>query len=76
MGDINMTSKKYNFKTHSEISNSLKDYIISVSNERDIEGIPIEDINNFLNGVETWDAEDELFEAIADMSPNRSRSMH
>jgi len=71
-----MTSKKYNFKTHSEISNSLKDYIISVSNERDIEGIPIEDINNFLNGVETWDAEDELFEAIADMSPNRSRSMH
>jgi len=71
-----MVSNKYSFTSYNEIPSSLKDYVLDVSGEEHIEDIPISEINDFLNGVETWDAEDELFEAIADMSPNRSRSIH
>jgi len=71
-----MASNKYSFTSYDKIPPSLKDYVLDVSGEECIEALPLIDINNFLNGIETWDAEDELFEAIANMSPNRSRSNH
>jgi len=69
-------SKKYDFKTYSEISAMLRDYVLDVSGETHIEDIPLEEINDFLNGVEVWTEEEELFEAIADLTPNRNRTMH
>lgn len=69
-------SKKYDFKTYNEISSMLRDYVLDVSGETHIEDIPLEEINDFLNGVEVWTEEEELFEAIADLTPNRNRTMH
>lgn len=49
---------KYNFKTHDEIPAEYRDYIMNVANadQWHISEIPLEDINNFLNGYEDWKA--------------------
>jgi len=44
----------YSFKSHNEIDKSLADYISTVTAKKDISKIPIESINDFLNGLETY----------------------
>ena len=46
--------KKYNFKSYDEIDEINKDYILSVSDCKNIADIPLEDINDFLNHQEEW----------------------
>ncbi len=46
--------KKYNFKSYDEIDKINKDYILSVSDCKNITDIPLEGINDFLNHQEEW----------------------
>ncbi len=58
---------KYNFSSYLEIPEHLKDYILDCSGEVDIKDIPLEDINDFLNGVEDYEndlSDDELDEEL------------
>lgn len=51
---------RYKYKTHNEIPRYMQDYILSVSRETDINNIPVDDINDFLNGLEDWERDREL----------------
>jgi hypothetical protein len=44
----------YSFKSHNELGKSLTDYISTVTDKTDISKIPIESINDFLNGLEVF----------------------
>jgi len=44
----------YSFKSHNELDKSLTDYISTVTDKKDISKIPIESINDFLNGLESF----------------------
>ena len=44
----------YSFKKHSEIPKDLVDYIIGVADVKDINELNIEEINDFLNGYDTF----------------------
>ena len=51
---------RYKYKTHSDISLYMKDYLLSVVGGI-LEDVPVEDINNFLNGYEEWVDQGEMF---------------
>ena len=47
-------SMSYSFKSHNELNKNLTDYISTVTDKEDISKIPIESINDFLNGLESF----------------------
>tara|TARA_R110000868_G_C10597130_1_gene740133 strand:- start:404 stop:694 length:291 start_codon:yes stop_codon:yes gene_type:complete len=51
---------RYKYKTHSDIPLYMKDYLLSVVGGI-LEDVPVEDINNFLNGYEEWVDQGEMF---------------
>jgi len=44
----------YSFKSHNELNKPLTEYISTVTDKKDISKIPIESINDFLNGLESF----------------------
>jgi hypothetical protein len=50
---------RYKYKTHSDIPPHMKDYLLSVVGGV-LEDVPVEDINNFLNGWEEWVEQGEM----------------
>jgi hypothetical protein len=61
---------RYRYKTHLDIPLYMKDYLLSVVGGI-LEDVPVEDINNFLNGYEEWVDQGEMFsvnEAYQDSS--------
>lgn len=59
--------KKYNFSSYQEIPKHIEDYILQCSGELDIIDIPLEEINDFLNGVEEYEnalSDNELDEEL------------
>ena len=52
---------RYKYKTHSDIPLYMKDYLLSVVGGGILEDVPVEDINNFLNGYEEWVDQGEMF---------------
>jgi hypothetical protein len=62
---------RYKYKTHLRYSALyMKDYLLSVVGGI-LEDVPVEDINNFLNGYEEWVQQGEVFsvnEAYQDSS--------
>ena len=51
---------RYRYTTHSDIPPYMKDYLLSVVGGV-LEDVPVEDINNFLNGYEEWVDQGEMF---------------
>tara|TARA_R110001599_G_scaffold127998_3_gene301649 strand:- start:92 stop:301 length:210 start_codon:yes stop_codon:yes gene_type:complete len=51
---------RYRYKTHLDIPLYMKDYLLSVVGGI-LEDVPVEDINNFLNGYEEWVDQGEMF---------------
>jgi hypothetical protein len=47
----------YNYKDHEEVPTYVKDYLLSVIDEDSIYRVPIEDINDYLNGLVDWEEE-------------------
>jgi hypothetical protein len=47
----------YNYKDHEEVPIYVKDYLLSVIDEDSIYRVPIEDINDYLNGLVDWEEE-------------------
>ena len=45
----------YNYKDHEEVPTYVKDYLLSVIDEDSIYRVPIEDINDYLNGLDDWE---------------------
>ena len=52
---------RYKYKTHLDIPPYMKDYLLSVVGGGILEDVPVEDINNFLNGYEEWVDQGEMF---------------
>jgi hypothetical protein len=50
---------RYKYKTHSDIPLYMKDYLLSVV-DGVLEDVPVEDINNFLNGYDEWVGQGEM----------------
>jgi len=52
--------RRYNYKNHSEIPPYMADYLTDVVGTVDsVEEVPLNQINDFLNGLEEW-YEDEV----------------
>lgn len=49
-----MTSRIFNYQTHSDMDNIHKDYILSVTNETDITRVPLPRINTFLTELDSY----------------------
>ena len=49
----------YNYKTHEEIPSYMRDYILGVADCIAIEQLDLDDINDFLNGLEEWASDDQ-----------------
>ena len=45
---------KYDFQDYESISNSLSDYVMGIADADYITDIHLDDINDFLNGLEDW----------------------
>lgn len=45
----------YNYKDHEEIPSYMKDYLLSVIDADSVYYIPVEDINDYLNGLDDWE---------------------
>jgi hypothetical protein len=45
----------YNYKDHDEIPSYMKDYLLSVIDADSIYHVPVEDINDYLNGLDDWE---------------------
>lgn len=45
----------YNYKDHDEIPSYMKDYLLSVIDTDSIYRVPVEDINDYLNGLDDWE---------------------
>jgi len=60
-----MLMDKVEYSSYNEIPPLIKDMIRTVSGERNIEKLPLEDINGFIQGVLDFDADkvDILYEA-------------
>jgi hypothetical protein len=50
---------RYRYTTHSDIPPYMKDYLLSVVGGV-LEDVPVEDINNFLNGYDDWVEQGEM----------------
>lgn len=51
---------RYRYTNHLDIPLYMKDYLLSVV-DGILEDVPVEDINNFLNGYEEWVDQGEMF---------------
>ena len=51
----------YKYTTHLDIPPYMKDYLLSVVGGV-LEDVPVEDINNFLNGLDEWVEQGEMSE--------------
>ena len=51
---------KYNFKSHEEIPGYIRAYITEVARVRDFRDVDVESINDFMNGIQTWDNDPAL----------------
>jgi|TARA_R110000824_G_scaffold1928_1_gene9414 hypothetical protein len=61
---------RYRYTTHLDIPPYMKDYLLSVVGGV-LEDVPVEDINNFLNGYDDWVEQGEMSavdEAYQDIS--------
>ena len=56
---------RYRYTTHSDIPPYMKDYLLSVVGGV-LEDVPVEDINNFLNGHVEWVRQGEMYAADED----------
>ena len=56
---------RYRYTTHLDIPPYMKDYLLSVVGGV-LEDVPVEDINNFLNGYDEWVRQGEMYEADED----------
>ena len=45
---------RYRYKTHLDIPPYMKDYLLSVVGDTSLVEVPVEDINDFLNGYDDW----------------------
>lgn len=45
----------YNYKDHQDIPNYMRAYLMDVVDADYLEEVDIEDINDFLNGLEEWE---------------------
>jgi hypothetical protein len=45
----------YKYKDHQDIPNYMRAYLMDVVDADYLEEVDIEDINNFLNGLEEWE---------------------
>ena len=45
----------YNYKDHDEIPSYMKDYLLSVIDADSIYHVPVEYINDYLNGLDDWE---------------------
>ena len=45
----------YNYKDHDEIPSYMKDYLLSVIDADSIYRVPVEHINDYLNGLDDWE---------------------
>ena len=50
---------RYRYTTNSDITPYMKDYLLSVVGGV-LEDVPVEDINNFLNGYDDWVEQGEM----------------
>ncbi len=50
---------RYRYTTHLDIPPYMKDYLLSVVGGV-LEDVPVEDINNFLNGYDDWVEQGEM----------------
>jgi hypothetical protein len=50
----------YDYKDHKEIPNYMRAYLMDVVDANFLEEVDIEDINDFLNGLEEWEEDREL----------------
>jgi len=46
--------RKYNYKDHRDISSEMIDYLLSVADVSNIYSLDLEEINNYLNGLEQY----------------------
>ncbi len=52
-----MTINKYSFTNHSEIPGHIQIYLLDVAEAVHIEELVLDDINDFMNGLDTWETE-------------------
>ena len=45
----------YNYKDHQDIPNYMRAYLMDIVDADYLEEVDIEDINDFLNGLEEWE---------------------
>ena len=62
--------RRYNYKNHSEIPPYMADYLTDVVGTVDsVEEVPLNQINDFLNGLEEWYEDDiEVLDNISAMT--------
>jgi hypothetical protein len=62
--------RRYNYKNHSEIPPYMADYLTDVVGTVDsVEEVPLNQINDFLNGLEEWYEDDiEVLDNISTMT--------
>jgi len=62
--------RRYNYKNHSEIPPYMADYLTDVvGTVETVEEVPLNQINDFLNGLEEWYEDDvEILDSISAMT--------
>ena len=50
----------YNYKDHTDIPSYMRAYLMDVVDADYLEEVDIEDINDFLNGLEEWEEDREI----------------
>jgi hypothetical protein len=62
--------RRYNYKNHSEIPPYMADYLTDVVGTVDsVEEVPLNQINDFLNGLEEWYEDDvEILDSTSAMT--------
>jgi len=62
--------RRYNYKNHSEIPPYMADYLTDVVGTVDsVEEVPLNQINDFLNGLEEWYEDDvEMLDSTSTMT--------
>jgi hypothetical protein len=59
----------YKYKSHEEIPSYMRDYLLGVADANHVEELDLDDINDFLNGLEEWHVEQNSI-------PESLRSVH
>ena len=59
----------YKYKSNEEIPSYMRDYLVCVADANHVEELDLDDINDFLNGLEEWHVEQNSI-------PESLRSVH